>query len=119
MLCSAQATARVSADAHRARVPYYRQAGGAATRLIMSSLAGPGGLSEQEAAAVRYPHPCPRPRPCLHPPCACGAQARKVVSQKTSQLREAKQDAQRDRREKERTAEERRQELEAVWNAQD
>ncbi len=42
-----------------------------------------------------------------------------MVSQKTSQLREAKQDAQRDRREKERTAEERRQELEAVWNAQD
>ena len=31
----------------------HQQAGGAATRLIMSSLAGPGGLSEQEAAAVR------------------------------------------------------------------
>ena len=42
-----------------------------------------------------------------------------MVSQKTSQLREAKQDAQRDRRERERTAEERRVELEAVWNGQD
>ena len=48
-----------------------------------------------------------------------GAQARKVVSQKSAQLREAKQDAQRDQRERERTAEERRQELEAVWNGQD
>ena len=42
-----------------------------------------------------------------------------MVSQKTSQLREAKQDAQRDRRERERTAAERRLELEAVWNGQD
>ena len=56
--------ARVSADTHRTRASCYQQAGGAATRLIMSSLAGPGGLSEQEAAAVRRPHPCPRPRPC-------------------------------------------------------
>ena len=50
-------------------VSCHQQAGGAATRLIMSSLAGPGGLSEQEAAAVRRlcNDACiPAPRhPCL------------------------------------------------------
>ena len=97
----------------------YQQAGGAATRLIMSSLAGPGGLSEQEAAAVRRLHPCPRATPAWQPRCAFGAQARKVVSQKSSQLREAKQEEERGRRERERAAEERRLELEAVWNGQD
>jgi hypothetical protein len=71
-VCSAQATAGVRADSQRARVSCYQQAGGAATRLIMSSLAGPGGLSEQEAAAVRCPHPCPRPTP------ACTRRARAV-----------------------------------------
>lgn len=63
---------RVSADTQRARLSCYQQAGGAATRLIMSSLAGPGGLSEQEAAAVRWPHPRPRPTP------ACTRRARAV-----------------------------------------
>ena len=48
-----------------------------------------------------------------------GAQARKVVSQKSSQLREAKQEEERGRRERESAAEERRLELEAVWNGQD
>ena len=97
----------------------HQQAGGAATRLIMSSLAGPGGLSEQEAAAVRRVHFLPRATPASQPRCAFGAQARKVVSQKSSQLREAKQEEERGRREREHAAEERRLELEAVWNGQD
>ena len=89
----------------------------------MSSLAGPGGLSEQEAAAVRRVHFLPRATPASQPRCAFGAQARKVVSQKSSQkssqLREAKQEEERGRREREHAAEERRLELEAVWNGQD
>ena len=85
----------------------------------MSSLAGPGGLSEQEAAAVRRLHFLPRATPAWQPRCVFGAQARKVVSQKSSQLREAKQEEERGRRERERAAEERRLELEAVWNGQD
>ena len=68
-------------------------------------------------------HPCLRATPAWQPRCAFGAQARKVVSQKSSQkssqLREAKQEEERGRRERERAAEERRLELEAVWNGQD
>ena len=63
-------------------------------------------------------HPCLRATPAWQPRCVFGAQARKVVSQKSSQLREAKQE-ERGRRERERAAEERRLELEAVWNGQD
>lgn len=42
-----------------------------------------------------------------------------MVSQKSSQLREAKQEEERGRLERARAAEERRLELEAVWNGQD
>ena len=96
----------------------HQQAGGAATRLIMSSLAGPGGLGARGRRGTP-PASLPRATPAWQPRCAFGAQARKVVSQKSSQLREAKQEEERGRRARERAAEERRLELEAVWNGQD
>ena len=68
---------------------------------------------------ARAPLSPPQHRAASQPRCAFGAQARKVVSQKSSQLREAKQEEERGRRERERAAEERRLELEAVWNGQD
>ena len=67
-----------------------RTTGGAATRLIMGSLAGQLSPAEQ-------------------------AQARRVVSQKSGQLREAREEAQRDKKEREAAEAERRRSADAAW----